>query len=275
VRAASRAGLAAIAVTDHDSVAALEVATRQGARSAVTVIPGVELSSRVLGSTEEIHILGYFVDPSDPVLRKYLAALARVRRQRARLILAKMTELGLPPLTEEAAAESRGGRIGRAHLARALVRKGIVPTSDEAFRRYLGRGACCYVAKPAPDPLRTVQFIREVGGVAVIAHPGLLAGPLDLDALCRAGLGGIEVVHPEHSPGDSARWSALARDRGLVATGGSDWHGARGPHAGTLGTLYVDARVVDQLRDRRRSRAALVDAPRLLASEAPADGPGS
>lgn len=246
---AVRAGVAVLGVADHDSVNAVAAATQAGASAGVSVLPAIELSARQGDS--DVHVLGYLVDPSSPVLRGYLKRLSAVRRRRAGLIIERLRSRGLDVSFEEVMREARRGRVGRAHIARVLVAKGHARSMADAFRRYLGSQGSCYVAKPAPGLSVVIAFLRDLGAVPVIAHPGLVHEELDMAALIQAGLGGLESVNPEHTPAQQAYWSRTARRLGLVATGGSDWHGeSQTPHAGAFGRFFVDASVASEILAR-------------------------
>lgn len=256
VRLAREAGLAAVAITDHDTTAGIEEALAEGARLGVRVVPGVELSTMQDGV--EIHVLGYFVDWRDERWRERLRAQRNARARRNAMMLERLAELGLPVDREEVerAADGRasGGVIGRLHIAAALVARGYVSSVAEAFERYLGNGGAAYVRVPRPTPREAVDWIHEAGGAAVIAHPGLYGRNDLVEALLRAGADGIEAYHSDHGPDDEARYADMAARLGVIATGGSDYHGERDGKAfhGPLGGRTVDASVVDLLEAASR-----------------------
>lgn len=254
-----------IGVTDHDTVAGLADAHEAGKAAGVDVVPGVELSAEQRG--RDVHVLGYFVDPADRVLVEYLERLKHLRIERAARIVELVRREGFDLTIDEVLTQAGMGRVGRAHVARALVAAGAAASLAEAFDRFLGRSACCYVPKPAPRLAEVVSFLAGSGAVPVIAHPSIGPRRLELGPLKKAGLAGVEYLHPEQSVGQRAYWRRRARAFGLAATGGTDWHGATDAHPAALGSLSVDASVADDLARRRSRRLRSVKAPSLVALE--------
>jgi hypothetical protein len=255
VRLAREAGLAAVAITDHDTTAGIGEALAAGASLGVLVVPGVELSTMQDGL--EIHVLGYFVNWRDGRWQERLRSQREARARRNAMMLERLAELGMPIAREEverAAAGRTGGSIGRPHIAAAMVGRGYVSSVAEAFERYLGSGGAAYVRVPRPTPREAVEWIHEAGGAAVIAHPGLYGRDDLVEALLGAGADGIEACHSDHGPDAEARYTAMAARFGAIVTGGSDYHGARGGEAfhGPLGGRTVDVSVVDLLETASR-----------------------
>lgn len=253
-RRAREAGLVAIAITDHDTVGPELVAPRQEVEG-LEVICGVEIKALVAGQRGEI--LGYFIRPGHPALQGLFSWMQEARRERMREMVRRCQErLGLPLSYEEVAARARGS-VGRPHLAAELVRLGAVATPKEAFERFLGQDGECYVPLPRAESRRVIEAIRAAGGVAVLAHPGMLplAEPeAALRALRDEGLEGVEGVYP-YEPGtyrlavDQGRLRRLAEELGLVITGGSDDHGPSSPRE-TLGQVRLPYEVVEELAAR-------------------------
>jgi len=242
-------GLFALAITDHDSVEGIAEA-QSAAGESLEVVPGIEVSSAIEG--QDVHVLGYFVDPAHEPLRARLLRFRDERRERALAILARLAALGLPISADEVFAAAGPGVVGRPHIAHALMRAGHVPSVDVAFQRLLGSRGSAFVPRPAFASTEAVGMIREAGGVAVLAHPGMLARRL-VQQLVEAGLGGVEVWHPQHGMTAQRAWHELARELDLVASGGSDFHG---PHRGAgLGEMPVPERVLESLRARAASAA--------------------
>lgn len=238
VRAAVIAGLSAIALTDHDSVAGVPEATAEGERLGIRVIPGVELSAHD-DDGREIHLLGLHLATLGP-LEQALVGLRDVRRQRAEEIVRKLNELGVPLRMESVLEEAQGGALGRPHVARALISGGFVYSAREAFDRYLGNGRPACVDKARLAVVDAIRLVHEAEGLAVLAHPGPAGRRERLEWFQRLGLDGVEVRHPGHVPEDETRLAALATELRLVPSGGSDWHGAReGPRV--LGCMKVSA----------------------------------
>lgn len=256
VRLAREAGLAAVSLTDHDTTAGLEEALAEGGRLGIRVVPGVELSTMQDGL--EIHVLGYFMDWRDGRWQERLRSQRNARTRRNGMIVERLNELGMPITMEEveraAAGQVPGASIGRPHIAAVMIEKGYVASRAEAFERFLGSGGAAYVRVPRPTPLEAVRWIHEAGGAAVIAHPGLYGRDGLVEALLGQGADGLEAHHSDHGPDDEARYAAMAARFGVIATGGSDYHGVRGGEVfhGPLGGRTVDAAVVDLLEAANR-----------------------
>lgn len=244
VAAAAAMSLTAVAIADHDSVEGVEEAVRAGRQHRIAVIPAVEMSAAV--GPRSIHILGYFVDHTNEELLGSLSALRDDRMERAGQIVAALAAAGYEMDLEDVLRQSSGGALGRAHIANALVRLGHVPAVEDAFDRLIGRGKPFYISKRTGTPEAVVSLIRRAGGIAVLAHPGV-TGADDLVApLVKVGLQGIEAFHAEHSQKDRQRYASMASARGLLVTGGSDFHGP-GQAGGRLGEGNVPDEVVQAL----------------------------
>lgn len=245
VAAASVARLAAIALTDHDTLAGLADATAAGAERGIRVIAGVELSA-VEGdrADQETHILGLHLAEHDE-LEERLVAIRAMRVQRAERMVRRLNELGVPVTMEAVLKESAGGAVGRPHVARALVAGGWAADVHAAFDRFIGAGRSAFVAKDRLSVADAMGLIHRAGGLAILAHPGGQCSRARVDELVRDGLDGLEILHPSHSWDDSQRLDAMATELALVRSGGSDWHGAA-DGARTLGMMKVPAVWLDQ-----------------------------
>jgi 3',5'-nucleoside bisphosphate phosphatase len=256
VVAARAAGLAAFALTDHDTIAGLPDARAAGAQQGVRVISGVELSA-VEGDIET-HILGLHLSELAD-LEHELIALREMRMTRAARMVERLNALGIAVTFEAVLAQAAGGALGRPHVARALIAGGFATDFREAFERYLGNGKPAFVAKDKLPLAEAIGLIHKAGGLAVLAHPGQLATRERLATLAALGLDGVEVLHPSHSWDESQRLDALAAELELVRSGGSDWHGAP-DGARTLGMMRVPWQwLVDQearVATRRSRRVA-------------------
>ncbi|QYR23688.1 PHP domain-containing protein [Paenibacillus sp. sptzw28] len=257
VRMAKEAGLAAVAITDHDTVEGIAEAMEAGEEFGITVVPGVEISTSAGG--RDVHILGYYTNWQSDDWRGRLGSLTEVRDNRNLMIIEKLRSLGIPISLDEVLDEARKqgkdrGTIGRPHMASLLVAKGIVDTMQEAFDRYLAAGAAAYVNPPRLNPFEAVEWIRQAGGTSVIAHPGLYGDDDLVEEIIRSGAEGIEVFHSDHGTDDEVRYERLARQYGLIVTGGSDYHGERQGVVfhGTIGSRTVDAGVLKQLNPASR-----------------------
>ncbi|MGD8966609.1 MAG: PHP domain-containing protein [Anaerolineae bacterium] len=249
VRLAIERGLSAIAITDHDTVAGIGEAQQAASDTPLEVIPGVEINAE--GAWGDLHFLGYFVNPESKSLRGRLQANRDARRERTRNIVRSLTDLGMPLAWSEVRALTDGGTIGRPHIAQALLNRGYVETFEEAFKRFIDRDGPAYFPRLRLEPQEAIQTIVEAGGVPVLAHPAH-SGPAAVDAvpdLVRLGLRGIEVYHPDHAGQDVEGLLELSRMYGLIATGGSDFHGPDVDRGGALGPLSAPPGCVEQLRE--------------------------
>jgi len=269
---AAARGLEGLAITDHDTIAGNPEAEEAARRRGIPFVSGTEISSRWDGIT--FHLLGYGFHRVTTRVREAFAFLEESRAQRNPRMARQLRDLGIDITWEEVLAEAAGSLVGRPHFARVLLRKGAVRTLQEAFDRYLGRGAPGYVDKQRLTPAEAAEIIGEAGGVMVLAHPGLLEterpGSLDrvVEHLLSVGLAGIEVHYSRHTEEQTARYQALARRHRLLVTGGSDFHrsGEGGPEMGTgFGGLRVPNACLQKLQERL---ATASDAPFLPASQA-------
>jgi predicted metal-dependent phosphoesterase TrpH len=240
VRLAKEGGLAAVALTDHDTVDGLPEAVAAGQEFGVEVIPGVEISAQFPGGT--MHILGLFVDYRNGRLDERLAVLKQARIDRNPRIIAKLNGLGIPITMAQVNRISGGGQVGRPHIARALLEMGYIQDIQEAFDRFLGWHKPAYVSKFRFPPNQALAMIREAKGIPVLAHPFTLGlGSayalknlvIELKGL---GLAGLEVYYSEHTPEQEAMYLKLARELDLQISGGSDFHGLNKPEI-TLGSM--------------------------------------
>jgi len=235
-------GLSVLAIADHDSVEGLPEALDAAEGTGLTIVPAVELSS-VTPEGNDIHMLGYFIRPDDEHLRAHLADMRDARLRRASAMVAALRDAGYDVTLEDVLELSEGGAVGRSHVARALVAAGHAENVADAFKRLIGRERPYYVAKDVRSPQEAVECIREAGGLAVVAHPGVNRLDRLVAELASGGLSGIEAYHADHSLQDRERYAAMARDLGLLATGGSDFHGPAAPNP-PLGSVEIPAEAV-------------------------------
>ena len=274
VELAAAAGVGAIALTDHDTVAGIPEFLEAGRRHPeVETVPGVELST--MFSNRELHMVGLFIDPETPVLTAFLEEMREGRRRRNEQIRLKLNALGFPVTWDDpafAGADSDSASIGRPHFARALMHKYGFPTMQSVFDRLLKRGCAAYVPRELPDPARASEVMHAAGGIAVWAHPVYRErnerawakrimrrfSPLGLDA--------VEGYYSMFGPQETALVLELAGLYHLAVSGGSDFHGANSPNiqlGSGAGGLLVPPELLNGLKARCVARRAAVDKPGL------------
>lgn len=247
---AVRVGLRAIAVTDHDTVEGCDRAGRACAASGLDFVPGTELTCELEGC--ELHLLGYYLDTTHPRLLQEMAVFQRVRQERVREMVAKLNELDLPITAEAVFALANCRSPGRPHVARALVQQGICGTLDEAFERFLRKHRPAWVPKFKMSARHAIRLVHEAGGLAVLAHPGLNHNDRIIPRLVEAKVDGIECWHTKHTRTMADHYAAVARQYGLLITGGSDCHGlSKGKPL--IGTVRLDWPYFEALKARGAS----------------------
>jgi predicted metal-dependent phosphoesterase TrpH len=256
---AARRGVTTFALTDHDTTRGLAAAQARAAELGIELIPGIELSVSEDQGRRQMHILGLGIDPAHPELVRVAADLDGQRVRRVQAMVERLRELGIEIDAAQVRERAGDAALGRPHVARVLVASGVCRDADEAFARFLGRGRPAFVPRLGLCARDAIAAIHESGGVASLAHPNLSVGvdaPGGLEAfvdrVAGAGLDGLEVEHPSHTPAMRKRLRRMARAYGLLATGGSDFHGDRTQDA-PLGSLPR------QERSRRELYAGLVE----------------
>jgi predicted metal-dependent phosphoesterase TrpH len=252
VTAAERAGLGAIALTDHDSVAGIPEAVATGARLGVRVVAGCELSA--YDGDFEVHLLALHIRDMD-AMTPSLEAFQQDRVERARTMVEKLVNLGAPISMDAVLREAAGGAVGRPHVARALVQQNHVVDLRDAFDRYLGAGRPAYVPKPRLTAEDAIALTHRAGALSIWAHPSREGTRARVERLAQHGMDGVEVRHPSHSQSEVARLGALVNELGLVPSGGSDWHGAMEGYR-VLGNMQVPAAWLAQQDALVAARAA-------------------
>jgi predicted metal-dependent phosphoesterase TrpH len=260
---AQKLNLAAIAITDHDSIDGSREALRIGIPPSFNFLTGVEISAAhppFFPGSGSFHILGYDIRLDNRDLNQALSKLQAARKNRNPSILKRLNKLGFQISLDEVNQEVGEGQLGRPHIAYAMVKKGFVTSIDEAFDKYLGTRGPAYVDKYRIECEQAIQIIRAAGGVPVLAHPALLDIENDqkLDALLqnlmKIGLAGIEVYYPEHSPQQIRQYTELARKYGLLMTGGTDFHGTITPQikmGSGKGSLFIPYLLYEKLLGAR------------------------
>jgi len=236
VMKAKEFGLKAVGIVDHDTIDGIPEAVDAGGRIGVEVVPGVELSSQYKG--RDIHIIAFYFDPDNPRFMAYLERFREERYRRAAKMIRNLNHLGIHLTMDEVEEKAMGRSIGRPHLAEILMEKGYVETFQEAFQRYIGYRSKAYEEKYKIRPEEVLGFISEARGLSFLAHPGYSISDEIIFHFVKAGLDGIEVLHPKFSESRTQHLQQLAQTHDLLISGGSDCHGGRN------GNLYMGQYVV-------------------------------
>lgn len=258
VSRAAEARVTVIALTDHDTLDGVGEAVAAGTRLGIRVVTGCEFSVRVRWG--EMHLLGYFLPHDDAGLMHFLAEQRAMRERRALEIVARLQRAGVTIEESEVFAEAAGGAVGRPHVARVLVRLGVVTDINEAFDKYLGAKRPGFVPKHLPGVAEVTELVRGINGVTSAAHLGARAGRVVLRELRSAGVDGVEVLHPAHDNVIAARLDSLAAALAMLPTGGSDWHGddTFGSDRAPIGSMSVPSvwlESVERLHMERKAAA--------------------
>lgn len=254
IAAASAARLAAVALTDHDTMAGVAEAAETGRRLGVRVIRGVELSAH--DGAREIHVLALHIS-RPAIIESRLVEFREARERRAVLIVDRLRALGVPADIGAVMEQASGGAVGRPHIARVLICGGFVRDSREAFDRYLGAGRPAFVPKQRLEMREAIAITHSAGALAVWAHPGGECRRARLEPLVAMGLDGVEVKHPSHLAEDINRIAALADFFGLLPSGGSDWHGS-GEGTRVIGSMHIPALWLERQDEAAAKRNAAV-----------------
>lgn len=253
IKKAQAQGIDTISITDHDSTNGIEEAAIYADKYGIEIIPGVEVSTDIRDT--EVHILGYFIDPKNKELEHYLHFFRDERYKRAIRIVNKLNLLGLEITIEDVLELAKNSAIGRPHIAQALMAKGQVKTFFEAFYKYLGNHAPAYERKVHLSPQSAFKIINDAGGLSFIAHPGNMPEIL-IKELIDAGVDGIEVIHPSHSPEQVKFYRGIVHEYFLLECGGSDFHGGKREDEENLGKYFTSSKVVDAMRNRLLKNSA-------------------
>jgi 3',5'-nucleoside bisphosphate phosphatase len=252
VARAAAGRVSVLSVTDHDTVAGCEPAARACREHDITFVPGIEMTA--VREAADVHVLGYFIDVQSQPLATFLAEQRRLRLHRVREMIDRLAAIGIlldadgivrPGIDDPSRA------VGRPWIARALVAAGYVQTTNEAFDRFLVRGRPAFVPRAGAPPERVVACIHDAGGLASIAHPGLIGHDEWIREFAAAGVDALEAYHPEHDADATVRYLAAAREHALLVTGGSDYHGDDSHGAAAPGAISLPRDAYDRLVSRR------------------------
>jgi len=255
VREALENDVAAVAVTDHDTVMGVEPVLRAAEGTGLEILPGVELSARV--DSAEVHVLGFLIDVNHPSLVEWLELFRQKRRERALEMVDRLRSLGLSVQPDLVLRLAGDGSVGRPHVAGALLEQGLIQSFDEAFYKYIGYNGPAHVPKYRLDPGEAFDLIRSAGGVAAVAHPGTLARDHLLPGFVPRGMEALEVWHPRHNDSRTEQYRRFALEHRLAMVGGSDSHGGRTGLANfsRVEATYASVRALKEIvRSRTRDR---------------------
>lgn len=245
---AAEMGLKGIAISDHDTAAGLGPARQYLDITSYSLdfIPAIELNTDA--GEDEVHILGYFIDPANVALNQRLLEIRNSRYHRAEQMVSRLQELGLKITFEQVQALTPGELIARPHIARALINNQYCSSIREAFEKYIGRGAPAYVPRYKFLPQEAMELIKNAGGISVLAHPGLIQHKDKITEIIKSGIEGLEVFYPEHSPEQIDDLLQLAHRHRLLITGGSDYHGPGSSESrANMGSAGVSKNLVNQM----------------------------
>ncbi len=243
---AHKKNLAAIAITDHDTVDGIDEALFYGEKYNVEVIPGIEINTDYKGS--EVHILGYYIGYKATWFKDILKKISSARFDRAKKIIEKLDNLGLEITFDEVLEISGEASIGRPHIARVLVNKKLAYNNKEVFDKYIGINGPAYVPRYKITPCMAIEYILKSGGIPVLAHPGLIKDRAIIEELVENNLKGIEVFHTKHNQDMVKLFMDFAKKHDLIITGGSDCHGVFTDGISLLGSLNIDKKYLDILK---------------------------
>ena len=248
----ARCGLAAMALTDHDTVEGCARMAAACRNLGIEFVSGAELTAELNGS--ELHILGYFLDGENPRLQTDLKKFQTVRQNRIHEMVARLNRLNIPLRAESVFALANCHSPGRPHVGRALVQEGYCASLDEAFERFLKKNRPAYVPKFKISALDAIALVHLAGGLASMAHPGLNRSDEVIPALAAAGLDGLECFHSKHTAAMSQYYLEIAARHNLLVTGGSDCHGySKGKPL--IGGVKLPGVYYDRLQERHQAAA--------------------
>ena len=251
VQKAKEIGLKAIGIVDHDTIDGIAEAEETGAELGVEIVPGVELSSQFEG--RDVHIIGFYFDPVHPRLMEYLERFQQERYKRAAKMIRNLNQLGVRLTMDEVEGRARGHSIGRPHLAEVLMEKGYVETFQEAFQRYIGYGSEAYEEKYKIGPEEAIGLLSEAKGLSFLAHPGYGITDETICQFVKAGLDGMEIIHPKLNQTRTQHLHKVAKQHGLLVSGGSDCHGGRNGKI-CMGDFSVPYALLEDIRRAFRHR---------------------
>ncbi len=257
VELAKEKNLASLSITDHDTCKAYHKALSRAEELEIELIPGVEITSTI--GNKEAHILAYYFDPDTNYLEDFLKKQKQARRERIKGIIDTVKKNGIDVDFDEVWAEANGANIGRPHLARVLMQKGYVSSHKEAFIRYLSNQKLGSIENTYPDYREVIKIIKNVGGAAVLAHPGKLYNGEEIEAFIEAGIDGLECIHPSHNYTLQKKYTELCEKYSLLMTGGSDSHEAKDAGYTNVGVVTIAYKHIEKMKKMTQQRKNIVE----------------
>jgi len=256
VTKAAKLGLSGVALTDHDTIDGIAEAQAAAIQHGIKLLPGIEISTVADG--KDIHVLGYFTNNEDQTWLERISKLGATREARNELLIRKLNELGISITMEDVIAVSGDkGSIGRPHVAEVLISRGVVASKQEAFDQYLGENGKAFVQPLRIHPTEAFQWIKEAGGVCVLAHPGIYGDDELVEKLLAAGPDGVEINHSDHTPEQVQYYTQLADKYNLITTAGSDFHGyyeQGDSFHGNLGSVTATMEIYEKIYSLHQKR---------------------
>lgn len=247
-------GLTGISITDHDTLNGLQETISYIDANSVNIdfVPGIELNTEPEEEGSEIHILGYYIEHDHAGFKARLEEIHDQRKNRALQIVDKLNKLGFSISFDQVARLAGSDLIGRPHVAMAMMKAGYAENIEEVFNQYIGYGRPAYVRRYKFSPQEAIELIKASGGIAVLAHPGLIADQSLLETLIKAGIEGLEAYYPQHTEEQTLAYLRLARENKLLITGGSDFHGPGSSESrARLGAAGIDKEMLMRLKARK------------------------
>ena len=236
-----------MSVTDHDTTAALSEVERAATASGIAFVPGIEVTAVHEG--RDVHVLGYFIEPDDAVLAEFLEQQRADRVRRVGEIADRLAVLGKPiDRTALMAPRRRGKAVGRPMVAHALVRAGHAADARQAFDLFIGEGKPAFIPRCGSSPAAVIAMIRRAGGIASLAHPGILRRDDLIPGMIDAGLEAVEAFHSEHDAATTEHYLAFADRHGILVSGGSDYHCDRERRRAAFGTIGLPSERFERLK---------------------------
>ena len=249
--------LSALSITDHDTFKGYFEALPKAGELDIELIPGVEITSLFNG--RESHILAYYFDVDSNYFKNFFMAQKQVRKERIKLIITVLNERGIDVTYDEVWAEANGANIGRPHLAKILIQKGYASNIHEAFIRYLSYARLGEIETGYPDYKEVIDIVKSVGGACILAHPGRLYSSSEIGIFIKAGIDGLECIHPSHNWEYQKKYSELATKHSLLMTGGSDYHGGKDLAYSHLGVVTIAAKHCERIRKMTSQRKNIIE----------------